>query len=225
MPPKQSSGTGRGRPKATTKKGAKASEPESEPQSSNPFELSDDDNNRHGTSTREAQAVEEEEPDKSIPPELLTRLLHEFFAKDATRISRDANAAAGKYFDVFVREAIARAAVEKDGGFLEVEDLEKSRSVQWGVWWLSGPQPRLWSSNAHYRNTMSPTTPGIHLKLKEVRTEYHPIDAMAACTAAWCLPTVSAQIVHIGVGDRTAGLLPQIRELSPAIHRKYLTLT
>ncbi|KAH7485762.1 CENP-S associating centromere protein X-domain-containing protein [Fusarium oxysporum f. sp. albedinis] len=125
MPPKQSSGTGRGRPKATTKKGAKASEPESEPQSSNPFELSDDDNNRHGISTREAQAVEEEEPDKSIPPELLTRLLHEFFAKDATRISRDANAAAGKYFDVFVREAIARAAVEKDGGFLEVEDLEK----------------------------------------------------------------------------------------------------
>lgn len=69
--------------------------------------------------------MEEEEPDKSIPPELLTRLLHEFFAKDATRISRDANAAASKYFDVFVREAIARAAVEKDGGFLEVEDLEK----------------------------------------------------------------------------------------------------
>lgn len=125
MPPKQSSGTGRGRAKATTKKGAKASEPESEPQSSNPFELSDDDNERHGNSTREEQAVEEEEPDKSIPPELLTRLLHEFFAKDATRISRDANAAAGKYFDVFVREAIARAAVEKDGGFLEVEDLEK----------------------------------------------------------------------------------------------------
>ncbi|KAG4285329.1 hypothetical protein FPRO06_06589 [Fusarium proliferatum] len=125
MPPKQSSGTGRGRAKATTKKGAKASEPESEPQSSNPFELSDDDNDRHGNSTREEQAVEEEEPDKSIPPELLTRLLHEFFTKDATRISRDANAAAGKYFDVFVREAIARAAVEKDGGFLEVEDLEK----------------------------------------------------------------------------------------------------
>ncbi|KAG5794633.1 hypothetical protein H9Q69_006343 [Fusarium xylarioides] len=132
MPPKQPAGTGRGRPKATTKKGAKASEPESEPQSSNPFELSDDDNDRHGNSTHEAQAVEEEEPDKSIPPELLTRLLHEFFAKDATRISRDANAAAGKYFDVFVREAIARAAVEKDGGFLEVEDLEKVSPQAYG---------------------------------------------------------------------------------------------
>ncbi|KAH7246315.1 CENP-S associating centromere protein X-domain-containing protein [Fusarium tricinctum] len=124
MPPtKPATGASRERPKATAKKVAKAPEPE--PQSSNPFELSDDDNDRAGPSTREVQVVEDEEPDKSIPPELLTRLLHEFFAKDATRISRDANAAAGKYFDVFVREAIARAAVEKDGGFLEVEDLEK----------------------------------------------------------------------------------------------------
>lgn len=68
---------------------------------------------------------EEEEPDKTIPKELLTRLLHEFFTKDATRISRDANATVGKYFDVFVREAIARTAVERQSGFLEVEDLEK----------------------------------------------------------------------------------------------------
>jgi centromere protein X len=125
MPPKQTSGTGRGQSKATTKKSAKAPEPEPEPQSSNPFEISDDDDDQAGPSTREVQVVEEEEPDKTIPAELLTRLLHEFFAKDATRISRDANAAAGKYFDVFVREAIARAAVEKDVGFLEVEDLEK----------------------------------------------------------------------------------------------------
>ncbi|KAF9762163.1 hypothetical protein IL306_003540 [Fusarium sp. DS 682] len=125
MPPKQTSGTGRGRPKATAKKAARAPEPESEPQSSNPFELSDDNNDRAGPSTREAQVIEDDEPDKTIPPELLTRLLHEFFAKDATRISRDANAAVGKYFDVFVREAIARAAVEKEGGFLEVDDLEK----------------------------------------------------------------------------------------------------
>ncbi|KAF5009528.1 hypothetical protein FDECE_4255 [Fusarium decemcellulare] len=129
MPPKQTSGAGRGRPKGTAKKSAKAPEPEPEPQSSNPFELSDDDNvaDRTGNSARDVQIVEDEEPEpeKTIPRELLTRLLHEFFAKDATRISRDANAAAGKYFDVFVREAIARAAVEKDGGFLEVEDLEK----------------------------------------------------------------------------------------------------
>lgn len=67
---------------------------------------------------------EEAEPDKKIPADLLTRLLHEFFAKDATRMSRDANAAAGKYFDVFVREAIARAAQEREGGFLEVCAVE-----------------------------------------------------------------------------------------------------
>ncbi|KAI0013251.1 CENP-S associating centromere protein X-domain-containing protein [Xylariaceae sp. FL0662B] len=73
------------------------------------------------------QADEEGEEDvqKTIPPELLTRLLHEFFEKDGTRVSKDANAAIAKYMDIFVREAIARTAVEKESGFLEVEDLEK----------------------------------------------------------------------------------------------------
>jgi hypothetical protein len=60
------------------------------------------------------------EPEKTIPKNLLTRVLHEFFEKDATRISRDANGAVGRYVDVFVREAIARTAVEKRSGFLEV---------------------------------------------------------------------------------------------------------
>ena len=58
--------------------------------------------------------------DKIIPRDLLTRLLHEFFVKDTTRISKDANASVGKYVDVFVREALARTAVEKRSGFLEV---------------------------------------------------------------------------------------------------------
>ncbi|KAJ4312958.1 hypothetical protein N0V84_009676 [Fusarium piperis] len=125
MPPKQTSGTGRGRSKGTGKKAAKAPEPEPERRSLDPFEISEDEG--PADSTEDVQAVEDEEPEpeKTIPRDLLTRLLHEFFAKDSTRISRDANDAVGKYFDVFVREAIARAAVEKDGGFLEVEDLEK----------------------------------------------------------------------------------------------------
>jgi centromere protein X len=63
---------------------------------------------------------DDEEPAKSIPPVLITRLLHEFFEKDGTRITKDANEATAKYIDVFVREAIARAAVEKESGFLEV---------------------------------------------------------------------------------------------------------
>jgi centromere protein X len=116
MPPKQTTGAPRGRPKGSAKKQA-AKAPEPEPQSSDPFESADE-----GPS-RDVQMVdddEEPEQEKSIPPALLTRVLHEFFAKDSTRISRDANAAVVKYFDVFVREAIARAAQEKESGFLEV---------------------------------------------------------------------------------------------------------
>ncbi|KAI1873699.1 uncharacterized protein JN550_002968 [Neoarthrinium moseri] len=82
----------------------------------------------HEVEEDEEEAVDEdddEQPQQTIPPELLTRLLHEFFEKDGTRISKGANEAVAKYMDVFVREAIARAAVEKEGGFLEVEDLEK----------------------------------------------------------------------------------------------------
>jgi hypothetical protein len=63
---------------------------------------------------------DEDDETERIPPELLTRVLHEFFERDGTRITRDANAAVARYMDVFVREAIARAAVERDGGFLEV---------------------------------------------------------------------------------------------------------
>ncbi|KAK0706034.1 CENP-S associating centromere protein X-domain-containing protein, partial [Lasiosphaeria miniovina] len=68
---------------------------------------------------------EEEDKPATVPPELLTRLLHEFFTADGTRITKDANSAVAKYMDVFVREAIARSAVERASGFLEVEDLEK----------------------------------------------------------------------------------------------------
>ncbi|KAJ5578735.1 uncharacterized protein N7459_007699 [Penicillium hispanicum] len=72
-----------------------------------------------------------------IPPKLLTRLLHHFFTNEKTRVAKDADAVVAKYIDTFVREAIARAALEraetneatgKKGvadGFLEVEDLEK----------------------------------------------------------------------------------------------------
>ena len=63
---------------------------------------------------------EEEEERKSIPPQLLTRLLHEFFERDGTRITKDANEAVARYMDVFVREAIARTAAERDTRFMEV---------------------------------------------------------------------------------------------------------
>ncbi|KAG8417619.1 hypothetical protein J3458_005113 [Metarhizium acridum] len=120
MPPRGSSTRGRGRPKGTTDRSQSTETASSE--ASDPFESSDD--------QAEAQDARNDTddvppPEKSIPRDLLTRILHEFFAKDSTRISRDANAAVGKYMDIFVREAIARAAMEKNAGFLEVDDLEK----------------------------------------------------------------------------------------------------
>ena len=86
------------------------------------------------------ETVEENEP--SIPLALIHTLLnHHFNDKDKTRISQDARTTIGKYVDTFVREAIARSALERqeksgedaaeevsgrgDDGWLEVEDLEK----------------------------------------------------------------------------------------------------
>ncbi|EMC92263.1 hypothetical protein BAUCODRAFT_38296 [Baudoinia panamericana UAMH 10762] len=72
-----------------------------------------------------------------IPQPLLVRLLHEHFVDKQTKIDKHAVRVLQKYMEVFVREAIARAAVGKreavereeasveDVGWLELEDLEK----------------------------------------------------------------------------------------------------
>ncbi|MCJ1256231.1 hypothetical protein MMC24_004052 [Lignoscripta atroalba] len=71
----------------------------------------------------------------TIPPKLLTKLLHHHFDDEKTRIGKDANALVGKYMETFVREALARAAFERnetDGGkgrggdFLEVRWTDKA---------------------------------------------------------------------------------------------------
>lgn len=54
--------------------------------------------------------LEDDETKERIPPELLTKLLHENFKHEGTRISNEATPAVGKYMETFVREAIARAA-------------------------------------------------------------------------------------------------------------------
>ena len=87
--------------------------------------MAEDDAGRRGGDDVDGDDGEEEDDDEDeerekIPGELLTRILHEFFEREGTRVTRDANAAVVRYVDVFVREAIARAAVERDGGFLEV---------------------------------------------------------------------------------------------------------
>lgn len=75
---------------------------------------------------------EEDKSDISIPPQLLQRLLQEFFEEKKTRVSRPALNATGEYTKTFIREAIWRAAAirkekEQDPGsvknmsaFLEV---------------------------------------------------------------------------------------------------------
>ena len=49
----------------------------------------------------------------TIPPALLTKLLHHHFQDDKVRIGKQANGVVGKYMETFVREAIARAAFER----------------------------------------------------------------------------------------------------------------
>jgi CENP-S associating Centromere protein X len=51
-----------------------------------------------------------------IPPKLLTRLLHHHFQNPKTKITKDANEVVAKYIDIFVREALARAAYERAEG-------------------------------------------------------------------------------------------------------------
>lgn len=142
MPPKSSTrGTSRGarggaasrksssRPQADTSRHARTAD--SENSEGDPFaeegaqprrrrENTDDEREDHGAELIDVDEEEDAETKKTIPPELLTRILHEFFEKDGTRISKDANKAVAKYMDIFVREAIARTAVEKGSGFLEV---------------------------------------------------------------------------------------------------------
>lgn len=70
----------------------------------------------------------------AIPPALLARLLHEGFEDKDMKIQKEAMSVVGKYMETFVREAVARAAFEREDadrgggisdGFLQVEDLEK----------------------------------------------------------------------------------------------------
>ncbi|KAH7406938.1 CENP-S associating centromere protein X-domain-containing protein [Phaeosphaeria sp. MPI-PUGE-AT-0046c] len=73
-------------------------------------------------------------PDTPIPEPLLSRLLQQNFDNPETKIQRGAMTLVGAYMQLFVREAFARAKIEREmgvkaggisDGFLQVEDLEK----------------------------------------------------------------------------------------------------
>lgn len=83
------------------------------------------------TSTRTVEPLITAHP---IPAPLLARLLHENFEDPNTQIQKGAMTLTGRYMEIFVREALARAKHERgrsarnDGisdSFLQVEDLEK----------------------------------------------------------------------------------------------------
>ncbi|KAM0711013.1 hypothetical protein Q7P35_001752 [Cladosporium inversicolor] len=73
----------------------------------------------------------------SIPRALLLRLMHEHFASNETKIDKHALAVLEKYFEIYIREAIARsllakkeevetgAASQSEERWLEKSDLEK----------------------------------------------------------------------------------------------------
>ena len=76
---------------------------------------------------------------QELPPALLARLVHENFDDKTIRMSKPANEVLKRYMNIFMREAVARAAEGKKerlgvgkGGmatdeeiWLDVEDLEK----------------------------------------------------------------------------------------------------
>ena len=66
------------------------------------------------THGKPSEDVTSSEP--AISGKLLTRLLHHNFQNEKTKIAKDANEVVAKYVDVFVREALARAAYERDEG-------------------------------------------------------------------------------------------------------------
>ena len=92
----------------------------------------DSEDDLQSSSAGVAAPTSTQDPAPVIPPKLITRTLYHHLGKDegdAIKIGKEANALVGKYFDTFVREAIARAAFERTqvdeangagDGFLEV---------------------------------------------------------------------------------------------------------
>ena len=67
--------------------------------------------------------------DAHIPPDLLQRLLHEQYQHSPKpKLATDAKQLLTKYFEVFVREAIARADYERNGGE-EVPDPDHDSGI------------------------------------------------------------------------------------------------
>jgi len=84
-----------------------------------------DDVGNTSTSHAAAVAMQSSQSQSAIPRNLLVRILHENFENGDTRITQDAADVLVRYMEVFVQEAMARAARENGerggDGFLEVD--------------------------------------------------------------------------------------------------------
>lgn len=70
----------------------------------------------------------------TIPSDLLSRLLHDFFEDERTRVSADANALVAKYMETFVKEALARATLERNQNSASSDKFLEVRNIQtWTV--------------------------------------------------------------------------------------------
>jgi hypothetical protein len=107
-----------------------------------PVAISDDDANLLDDQVSPNDALGAPVPSQSgdipsIPRALLLRLMHEHFASKETKIDKHALAVLEKYFEIYIREAIARsllakkeevetgAASQSEERWLEKSDLEK----------------------------------------------------------------------------------------------------
>jgi len=128
-PRRKSAPTGkRGRPSFTANE-ASASDDEDAEDDNDDDEIPSDDDEIPSDTHHSLHSASEEDSDTSlpthsavtstqdapptIPPALLTKLLHHHFKECKMRIGKDAKGVVGKYMETFVREAIARAAFER----------------------------------------------------------------------------------------------------------------
>lgn len=100
-----------------------------------PLSISDDDNERLMNQLSPNADLEVPLPSQSseipsIPRPLLLRLMHEHFASKDTKIDKQALAVLEKYFEIYIRETIARATLAKK------EDVETGAASQSEERWL-----------------------------------------------------------------------------------------
>jgi hypothetical protein len=109
----------------------------SDDEDDDPFSIPDEDELMDDVPADEDRDMPAHTQLEPIPQRLLGRLLQEGFEDENTKIHRGAMELTTKYMDIFVREAISRAVIERreankarggggiSDGFLQVEDLEK----------------------------------------------------------------------------------------------------